>query len=121
MQESWIGTATNVFAWAGTASLYVAAAVWTWNAMGGGTMDIAVKYTGEPGLYYHVQYGANGIWQEALGRVGQMPIRSVLASEVEGSLLTGIPVLYPEAVMGSGYAYNCLVAALKAFGRGWGF
>ncbi len=33
----------------------------------------------------------------------------------------GKPVLYSEAVIaGSGRAYSCLVAALKAFGRGWG-
>jgi len=83
-------------------------------------MDIAIKYTGEPGKFYHLQYGSNGIWQEALGRVGQMPIRTILASEVEGSMLTGIPILYPEAVMTSGYAYNCFVAAFKAFSRGWG-
>ena len=120
LNESWVGTTANGFAWAGTASLYAATAIWTWNAMGGGTMDIAVKYTGEPGKYFHVQYGSNGIWQEALGRVGQMPILSVTAGSVEGSMLTGIPVLSPGAVMTSGYAYNCFVAAIKAFGRGWG-
>ncbi len=127
LQNSWVGTASNVMAWTGTASLYSAAAVWAWGAAGGGTMDIAVSKGGAP-WYMHVQYGANGVWQEAvLGQgvsgLGSMTIVNTPAGFVTGTQITGIPVLLPQAVIAggeAGYAFSCVTAAIHAFSRGWG-
>jgi len=127
LSESWAGTASNVFAWAGTGALYSAAAVWTWSVFGGGTMDIAVSKGTTP-WYIHIRYGANGVWEEALlgtGRfgLGGMNIYTTL-TPTSGAVITGIPVLLPQAVLtaaGTGTAYSCLTAAVHAFLRGWGF
>jgi len=128
LQDSWVGTASNVMAWTGTASLYAAAAVWTWSAAGGGTMDISV--TSSKALrpwYIHVKYGANGAWEHAaLGQgpsgLGSMTIFSSTAP-TSGTTITGIPVLLPQAVIAgeeAGYAFSCVTAAVHAFLRGWG-
>jgi hypothetical protein len=117
LDESWVGTASNVFAWTGTASLYAAAAVWAWSAAGGGTMDIAVSKAGSP-YFIHVQYGVNGVWQHAIGSMGNM---WVISARGTGAVISGIPVFYPEAVMDAQSALSCVTAAISAFARGWGF
>jgi YD repeat-containing protein len=122
LNESWVGTASNVFAWTGTASLYAAVAVWAWSASGGGTMDIAVQYTGKENLFLHFQYGSNGIWKEAVGYFGQtMKIVNVSAGDLAATQLTGIPVLFPKAIFDATNAHNCLTAVIGAFSRGWGW
>lgn len=127
LQDSWVGTASNVMAWTGTFSLYAAAAVWAWGAAGGGTMDIAVSKGASP-WFVHIPYGANGLWQEAvLGQgasgLGGMTIVNTPAGFVTGMQITGIPVLLPKAVIAgaeAGYAFSCVTAAIRAFFRGWG-
>ncbi|QDU82488.1 tRNA(Glu)-specific nuclease WapA precursor [Polystyrenella longa] len=128
LNNSWLGTATNSLAWISTISGYAAAAVWTWNAAGGGTMDLALSRSGKP-FFLHVKYGANGQWQHAVatsesgfGALGRMQIYNTWTPS--SGLITGIPVLFPQSVIvggESGFAFSCVTAAARAFFRGWGF
>jgi RHS repeat-associated protein len=128
LENSWVGSTADGFAWAGTGLLYSAAAVWTWGAFGGGTMDIAVTKGAAP-FYIHVLYGVNGAWQSAvlgtglLGLGGMTVVNEAAGTAESGFQLTGIPVLRPGLVLAgdeAGYAYSCVTAALHAFVRGWG-
>jgi RHS repeat-associated protein len=128
LDNSWVGSTADGFAWAGTGLLYSAAAVWTWGAFGGGTMDIAVTRGAAP-FYIHVLYGVNGAWQSAvlgtglLGLGGMTIVNEAAGTAESGFQLTGIPVLRPGLVLAgneAGYAYSCVTAALHAFVRGWG-
>lgn len=118
LDQSWVGTATNMFAWAGTAALYSAAAVWAWNAAGWGTMDIAVSHAARP-YFIHVQYGANGLWKEAY-MIGLRGSPTLSVQNVVGTQITGIPVWAPIAAMTAERAFSCVTAAIRAFGKGWG-
>jgi uncharacterized delta-60 repeat protein len=119
LTNSWIGKTANGFAWAGTALLYSAAAAFTWEAAGGGTMDISVNISTREPFLIHVQYGAGGVFEDATGMgLGNMYVAS--AKQV-GTVISGIPVLYPESVLiGSGTAASCVTAAVSALLRGWG-
>jgi RHS repeat-associated protein len=121
LNNSWLGTIANGAAWVGTACGYAALATFAWGAAGGGTMDISVNLsTGEPFLI-HVQYGVGGVFEEATGTsIGQMYV--LTARQVVGTVVKGIPVLYPQSVLlgGSGLASSCVSAAVSAFLRGWG-
>jgi len=85
---------------------------------GGGTMNVAISASARNPLLVHVQYGAGGAWQHAVGGLGNM---WTIAGNGAGLQITGIPVMYPSAVMaGSGGAFCCSTAATHAFARGWG-
>jgi hypothetical protein len=128
LNSSWVGTASNTLAWTGTTALYAAAAVFTWNAAGGGTMDIAISKGPSP-WFIHVRYGVSGAWEHAVlgtGRsgLGGMTIVTDIFAGAGGTQITGIPVLLPQAVLtgaaASETACSCVTAAIRAFLRGWG-
>ncbi len=123
LDESWVGSASNTFAWIGTTSLYAAAAVWAWSAVGGGgTMDIAVSKGAAP-YFIHVEYGVGGVFEQAVLGTGACGLggMTIIHAGGQGALLTGIPVLFPSAVLvDSGYAFSCVTAAIHAWARGWG-
>jgi RHS repeat-associated protein len=121
LQDSWVGSLANGFAWAGTGLLYSAALVYGWSALEGPTMDIAVKKTGDFPKLLHFRYGVDGVWRHAVGPMaGYMWIRATTALETELQI-TGIPVLSTKAVMtDASQAYNCATAVLRALFRGWG-
>ncbi|MCC6424881.1 MAG: hypothetical protein IT447_15520 [Phycisphaerales bacterium] len=120
LDQSWIGTTANGFAWAGTGLLYSAALVYAWGAAGKPTMDVAIRYTGQAPKYVHFEYGANGVWQQAVGERGAMWI---IRGAGEGLRITGIPVLSSESAMATGAAataYNCFTVVARALFKGWG-
>ena len=131
LSESWIGTGSNLLSWAGTGALYTAAAVWTWEAGGGGTMDVAVlrnsiSLGGRSNPWFlHFKYGVNGVWEDATlgfsGGFGDMIIGPTTSAA--SHVLTGVPVLFPESVLAGGtgaVAFSCVTAAIHAVLRGWG-
>lgn len=118
LDQSWVGTTSNGFAWAGTGLLYSAALVWTLNAAGVPQMSVSVRYTGQAPKFIHFEYGVNGAWQQAMGRGGW-----IITGSGEGLQITGIPVLFPGAVLAGdrvASAYNCATAVMRAIFRGWG-
>jgi hypothetical protein len=118
LDQSWVGTTANGFAWAGTGALYSAALVYAATASGAQTMSVSVRYTGQAPKYLHFEYGANGVWRQALGERGAMWI---IGGSGQGIQLTGIPVLSAAAVLRDPTtAYNCMTAVMRAAFRGWG-
>ena len=104
-----------------TACTAAACAVGTLQAAGCSTMNVAIG----PGQPFHVAYGTGGNWVHAAGntlgrlRVTSKGAEAYAAGEVWFTV-TGIPVLYPGAVLTTGPAATCIGAACRAFGRGWG-
>jgi len=82
-------------------------------------MDITISKGASP-FFIHVQYGAGGVLQEAVGmHLGRMFI--IEASSPLGIIISGIPVVNQAAVIaGRGPACSCVWAAIRAFARGWG-
>lgn len=118
LDQSWVGTTANGFAWAGTGALYSAALVYAATASGAQTMSISVRYTGQSPKFLHFEYGANGAWRQALGERGAM---WTITGAGEGLQITGIPVLSAAAVLRDPTtAYNCVTAVMRAVFRGWG-
>lgn len=77
-------------------------------------------------FYFHVQYGANGVWQEAVAGTGAsglggMTVVNTASGYVGSAQLTGIPVFAPALVTAGGadYAFSCVTAAIAAFARAW--
>lgn len=118
LNQSWFGTAASTAAWVGTGALYSAALVWSATALGAPQMSISIRYTGQAPKFLHFEYGANGVWQQALG-----PFRGAMQTYGgygEGLRLTGIPVLSTARVLQDPqFSYNCATAVLKAVYRGW--
>ena len=102
----------------------LAGGVAAWGYFGGGAMSIAISTTGVS-PFVHFAYGADGDWEHAAAAVeGSMEIYHMASSYVEGIQITGIPVLYQDAVLtgdSGGFVTNCFTAAASAFLRGWGF
>jgi hypothetical protein len=91
-------------------------------------MDVAISKGAAP-FFIHVEYGVAGTWESAVlgtgtSGLGGMTIVNIASGQIGGAVITGIPVLLPEAVVvgtaAGGYAYSCVTAALRAFFRGWG-
>jgi RHS repeat-associated protein len=94
-----------------------------WNAAGGSTMTVSVGQ-GSP---FHVIYGADGEFVHAAGEIGSQTIRGISSYALPGyeatayGQVTGIPVLFPQAVTATGgSATTCVTAAMRAFFAGWG-
>jgi len=113
-----IGNISQGFAHAGLIAAYSAGALALWEAAGGATMNFSIEASTQNPLIFHVQYGVNGAWQHAVGGLGNM---WTIAGNGAGLQITGVPVLFPNAVMLGGSAICCSSAAGGAFLRGWGF
>jgi len=84
------------------------------------SMEIAIG----PGSPFHVAYGADGTWLNAVGsRFFQMRVSQYLASETATSafLRFSVPVLNAAAVLATEgcSAWSCATAAASAFAKGW--
>lgn len=74
------------------------------------------------GLPGHAYWGAEGTWVHAVGDVFRelLTIEEVSAPSSSSWILSGVPILFPDAVVATGgTAYTCLTAAIMGFLKGW--
>ncbi len=115
-------TASNAFAWTGTACVYLAgAAEFSAIVAQPSTMEIAFG-PGQP-YGFHVTYLVRGIWMEATGEsLGNMTIDAALSSTIQRQVFKIVlPVLFENLIPVEGEAWSCLTAALHAWANGMGW
>jgi RHS repeat-associated protein len=86
-------------------------------------MDVVVG----PGEPFHVAYGVDGEWLNAVGEFGNMEIEPTVGysrfAMMNGGLSFSAPILYSNAVLATegAAAWSCLTGACSAFLKGWGW
>jgi hypothetical protein len=101
---------------------------WAWAGLGRPTMNVAwYWFRGRAALRVmlpgHAFWGVGGRWVHAWGNVYRemLPVVEASGGAWRGSwTLTGIPVLFPTAVVETGgKAYTCVTAVFTGFLKGW--
>jgi hypothetical protein len=101
---------------------------WAWAGLGRPTMNIAWNWFPSRaalrfGLPGHAFWGVGGRWVHAWGNIYRemLPVVEASGGPWRGSwTITGIPVLFPAAVVETGgKAYTCVTAVVTGFLKGW--